>query len=360
MTHSGSDILFEDRFDDSPDPGWRVRPVSVVDDPAHGRTLLLNEGDPNAGLWLGWAGDDTWRNYRIEVDVLPRGRGFVGLDFHARDDGSGCCNIHFAASPDDGERLFEGCGRWGDVNTSWKLGPLSQRSAPSAMGEWIHLRLDAGETVANLFLDDGPEPVFTIYDLPFDRGGMRLWRYHAAALFRNLRVTAIGAVEPVLEDVWNDFVGPGVIREWQISPMFPPGSGAEDTVAFARDTEMSWRDAGTDRRGVLNVIAVDPDEYCENGVVFARTPIRSPEVLIRSIRLTYTDQLSMWVNGRSVFVGERRGWNDPGRSEADGWGRLMPDQFSAELPLVSGDNELLVRLEVNEPLFGSGLWARLL
>jgi hypothetical protein len=360
MTHGEDDVLFEDRFDGSPDPGWRVRPVSLVEDPSHGRALFLKEGDPNAGPWLGWAGDDTWRNYRVEVEVLPQGRGFVGLDFHVRDDESGCCNLHFPASPEGGERLFEGCGRWSDANTSWKLGPLSQRTAPTRPGEWIALKLDAGETAANVFVDSDPEPVFTIYDLPFDRGGIRLWRYRAAAFFRNLRVTALGAVEPLLEDVWEGVAGPEVIRTWQISRMLPTGSGADDAAAFARGSEMSWRNANTDRRGVVNVIAIDPSEYCESGVVLARATVRSPVVTSRRIRLTYTDQLSMWLNGRSVFRGERRGWNDPGRSEADGWGRLMPDQFEAELPLSAGENELLLRLEVNEPLFGSGFWARLL
>jgi hypothetical protein len=36
----------------------------------------------------------------------------------------------------------------------------------------------------------------------------------------------------------------------------------------------------------------------------------------------------------------------------------LPDQFRVKLPLVSGKNEVLVRLEVNEALFGSGFWVR--
>ena len=71
-----------------------------------------------------------------------------------------------------------------------------------------------------------------------------------------------------------------------------------------------------------------------------------------------TDSTAWTEEDERVFDGERRGWNDPGRSEAVGWGRLMPDQFGVELPLVSGENEILVRLEVNEPLFGSGFWMR--
>jgi hypothetical protein len=93
-------------------------------------------------------------------------------------------------------------------------------------------------------------------------------------------------------------------------------------------------------------------------VVLAKAAIRSPGDGARVTRLTYTDQLTMWLNGREVFRGERRGWFDPGRS-AEGWfGRLKPDQFRAELPLRKGENEVVVRLEVNEPLFGSGFWMR--
>jgi hypothetical protein len=354
-----------------------------VDDPTHGRVLRLREGDPNSGLWLGWAGDDSWKNYRVEVEVLPEGRGFVGLDFHVRDDESGCCNLHFpaspwpvssgsdsqeavsteadtqeGASPAGGKRIFEGCGRWDDVNTSWKLGPMSQRTAPARPGAWLRLRLDAGEAIANLYQDDDPEPVFTAYDLPFDRGGVRLWRYHASAYFRNLRVTALNSVEPILGDAWGSVIGPGVIRDWQISRMLPQDFGSEGRTAEWSAADMSWRKVSGDRRGVINVIGIDPSEYCRKGVAIARAIVMSDDNGPRPYRLTYTDQLSIWLNGDRVFDGERRGWYDPGRSEADGWGRLMPDQFEVELPLQSGENEILVRLEVNEPLFGSGFWMR--
>ena len=189
--HLEGDVIFEDRFDGGAEELWRIPPISLVDDPEHGKALRLRAGDPNAGLWLGWAGDDSWRSYRVEVEVLPvDGQGFVGLDFHVRDDESGCCNVHFEAFPAGGGRRFEGCGRYDDVNTSWKLWPLSQRTASVPPDGWVRLRLD------------------------------------------------------------------------------------------------------------------------------------------------------------------------PGRSEADGWGRLVPDQFAARCELAPGANEILVRLEVNEPLFGSGFWVR--
>ena len=362
MEHREGEILFEDRFDGRSTDRWPIPPISLIEDPEHGNVLHLKEGDPSAAPWLGWAGDDTWKNYRLELEVLPvgDGSGFLGFDFHVQDDESGCCNVHFFAFPEEDERHFEGCGRYDDANTSWKLGPLSQRRAPVTKGEWIRLRLDAGETVANLYVGDDPAPLFTIYDLPFATGGVRLWRYYASAYFRNLRVTALGAVEPILEDAWGKVLGSGVVLDWKISRMLPVGFGADDPVGAAGSGGMEWRDVSTDRRGVVNVVGIDPGAYCKKGVVFAKAPVELPEKVARQLRLTYTDQLSMWLNGKNVFTGERRGWNDPGRSDADGWGRLMPDQFRVELPLASGENEILVRLEVNEPLFGSGFWVKAL
>jgi len=361
VTHRNGEVLFEDRFDGKSSSVWPIPPISLIDDREHGGVLHLKAGDPNAAPWLGWVGDDAWKNYRLELEVLPiSDGGFLGCDFHVQGDESGCCNIHFPVSPWGGVREFEGCGRYGDSNTSWKLGPLSQRTARALPGEWIRLRLDAGEAVANLFVDDFAEPVFTVYDLPFASGGIRLWRYFASGYFRNLRVTALIDVEPILDDAWGSVLDSGVIRNWSVSRMLPQGFGSDDPVAAARTEDVEWRDVSTDRRGVVNVVGIDPEEYCRKGVVFAKATINSPAEAARQLRLTYTDQLSMWLNGDAVFDGERRGWNDPGRSAADGWGRLMPDQFKVELPLASGDNEILVRLEVNEPLFGSGFWVRVL
>jgi len=362
MSQSGA-ILFEDKLAGGAKPGWREAPGRFVEHPEHGRLYLLESGDADSPIHEAWVGDESWRSYRIEVEMLAAGEGtgFLGIDFHAQDDSSACCNLHFNAFPENEEARFEGCARWGNLNTSWKLGPLSQRLASVPKGEWLRLRLDVGDTVANLHVNDAVEPVFTIYDLPFSSGGVRFWRYFASAYVRNLRVTSLGdgEVVPALEDVWEPAVGPGVVREWELSKVFPEGFGAGDPLGALRSEGMKWRPVEGDRRGVVNVIAIDPAEYDTRGVVFAKATVESAEATTRACRLTYTDRLSAWLNGNTVFDGEQRGWSDPGRSEADGWGRLMPDQFGAELKLVPGGNDMLLRLEVNEPQFGSGFWMRL-
>ncbi|MFH1866196.1 MAG: hypothetical protein ABIK85_09960, partial [Candidatus Eisenbacteria bacterium] len=75
MTRLDKEILFEDRFDGRSADRWPIPPIQLIDDPEHGKVLHLKPGDPNAGHWLGWVGDDTWRSYRLEMEVLPVGEG---------------------------------------------------------------------------------------------------------------------------------------------------------------------------------------------------------------------------------------------------------------------------------------------
>ena len=203
--------------------------------------------------------------------------------------------------------------------------------------------------------------------LPFSRGGIRLWNYVGSAFFRDLRVTAVDPreVRPILADPWDAIVGKEIVRGWVVSPPL-----AEDAAWTGRrrrrrlrDREGSGRpalaEAWADARGAVVMSATGREYVAGKCVVLAKAAVGSPDGRARVARLTYTDQLTMWLNGREVFRGERRGWFDPGRS-AEGWfGRLKPDQFRADLPLGKGENEIVVRLEVNEPLFGSGFWVRL-
>jgi hypothetical protein len=362
MSHEGGGILFRDALNGEPESAWRIAPERFVDDPKYGTVYRMDPVEDYSELSAAWVGDETWSNYSLEAEMLATGEddGFIGFDFHVQDAGDRCCNLHFFSSRDNPRVLFEGCGRWGEENTSWKLFPFSQRGAHLPKGEWFKLRLDVGDTVANLYINDGSEPVFTIYDLPFSRGGVRFWRYAGAGCARNLVVRSLrdDEVRPVLEDVWGRVSRSGVVRNWKVNQMFPPETGRDDPLGIVRSSEVDWRSVDPDRRGVVNVIGIAP-EYHAKGVVYARGTVESAEAATRKMLLTYTDQISIWCGSTKVFDGEPRGWYDPGRCEEDGWGRLIPNQFEADLDLAPGENEILARLEVKEPQFGSGFWMRL-
>jgi hypothetical protein len=363
MAHQSGDILFEDPLDGTPREGWRVPPASFVEHPEYGTVYLLEPGDGSTAESPPWVGDETWGNYRIEFEVCTTGEkdGWVGPDFHVQDGGLNCVNLQFYSTRERDEIVFETAARWGHGSLGWKLFPMGQRFVHAPKGEWVKVRADVCGDFLNVYLNDDPEPCYTVRHLPFDRGGVRLWNYHGSGYFRNLRITALGEgeVEPVLEDPWEKVVGKEIVRGWQLSRLLPEGTGKDDAPAAVESEEMDWRDVATDARGIVVLGAAGAEYAGEKGVVFARATVESTEGAKRVCRFTYTDQLTMWVNGIEVFRGEPRGWFDPGRSPEDWFGRLMPDQFRAELPLAPGANEIIVRLEVNEPLFGSGFWVRL-
>jgi hypothetical protein len=238
---------------------------------------------------------------------------------------------------------------------------MGQRFVRAPKGEWVKVRADVCGDFLNVYLNDDPDPCYTVRYLPFDRGGVRFWNYYGSGYFRNLRITALGdgEVKPVLEDPWEKVVEKEIVRNWRMSRLLPEGAGKDDALATIESEEMNWREVPVDARGIVVLGAAGAEYATDKGVVFAGAIVETTEDATRTCLLTYTDQLTMWVNGREVFRGEPRGWFDPGRSPEDWFGRLMPDQFGVELPLEHGANEILVRLEVNEPLFGSGFWVRL-
>jgi hypothetical protein len=358
MSGAAREILFEDSLDGSTTRGWRVPPDRFVDLPEHGWVYLLDPGVGSTVENPPWVGDETWGSYRIEFDVCTTGEkdGWVGPDFHVKDDGSDCCNLQFYSTRERDDILFESSARFGPRSLAWKFFPMAQRSARLPKGVWAAVRADVGGAFANVYVNGDPEPCYTVRYLPFARGGIRLWNYYGSAFFRNLRVTALqsSAIGPALPDPWEKVANGEIVRGFRLSPVLPAGT---ETGAVMDDGE--WIDAPTDARGIVVVSAAGPAYASEKGVVFARATLRSAVKATRRSRLTYTDRLTMWVNGREVFRGEPRGWFDPGRSLEDWFGRLVPNQFETELPLDAGGNEILVRLEINEPFFGSGFWLRL-
>jgi len=364
-------VLFHDPLTGPARDGWRVPPERFADAPGGGRAFLLEPGEGRTVANPPWVGDETWGPYRVEFEVCATGEkdGWVGPDFHVRDSGLGCCNLQFYSASDRDEVVFESSARWWADDLGWKLYPMAQRTVRMPKGKWARVRVDVGGDLANVYVDGAAEPCYTVRYLPFLRGGIRLWNYVGSAFFRDLRVTALGPdeVRPVLADPWDAVVGKEVVRGWAMSAPLAEGEAA-DAPAFVAARGAgdrggagpagSWRAAPTDARGVVLVSAAGREYVDGKRVVLARTVIDSPDGRGRAALLTYTDQLTMWLNGAEVFRGERRGWFDPGRSTEGWFGRLKPDQFRAELPLHAGANELLVRLEVNEPLFGTGFWVR--
>jgi hypothetical protein len=213
MADRSGQILFEDALDGTPRPGWRVPPRRFADHPDGTRAYLLEPGQGATVENPPWVGGEAWEHYRIEFDVCTTGEkdGWVGPDFHVTESGDGCCNLEFYSTRERDEVVFEAAARWWRENLGWKLFPFAQRQVHMPKGVWAKVRVDIGDTFANVFVNGAPEPCYTVRHLPFSRGGVRFWHYYGSAYFRNLCATALspGEVRPLLADPWDAVAGQG-------------------------------------------------------------------------------------------------------------------------------------------------------
>jgi len=358
VSQEKSKALFQDPLNGEFVSGWKVPPENFVDHPIHGKVYQIEsekflENPP-------WVGDETWRNYRAEIEILPTGGHWVGLDCHVQDDGLSGFNIEFFTF--DSTRAitlealsFEGGNAEGAA--AWKLWPVSQKNPLVKKDQWIKFRIDVGESIVNAYINDYTEPVFTVYDMPYSNGGVRLFSYHKGkAYLRNFRVTSLAKddVKSFLEDIWKDVRNLNIIRKWEITPPQSSEFGLENIPEEIYSPEMKWIKAETDARGVMNVGALFPEQN-RKGTVFAKRIVNSEKEKVRKAWVTYTDRCTIWCNGKQVFKGPKRGWNDP---ESNYDCRLKPDHFEIELPLKKGENVILLRSEVTEN-WGWGFWMRL-
>jgi hypothetical protein len=360
-SYRSGEVIFQDALDGRKRDGWRVAPENFVEHRQYGTVYYKKPS--KASTPEPWVGDQTWHNYRVEVEILRaggeiNGEGHVGIDFHVQNDGSSCCNVHFHVSDRDKKYFEVACvsGR----SFGWKLWKWSQRQADLPKGCWIKLGLDVGANFVNVYVNDDPTPVGTFYDLPLSSGGIRLFTGHwgGACYFRNLCVTSLSneQIKPILESPWENCSKLNVIRKWKVTLPQPPEFGRDGIPEEIDSAKIKWLNVETDRRGVLNLTTLFPENNTKN-TIFAKTIIKSAEKAVRKCWVTYTDRFTIWCNGVEVFRGPPRGWNDPGRAKY-GWCRLISDQFEVELPLEQGKNIILVRSEVTE-IWGWGFWMRL-
>lgn len=350
-----SRTLAADPLDGTGQAAWRRAPSTFVDAPGGGRAFRCVRGatvDPAA---LPWIGDETWSVYRVDVEVLLE-KNWAGIDFHVRDDGGAASSVTVLQVP--GDQLVAEAASLRGLAFSWKTQPVGQRTAPHAAGDWVRLRLDVGRSVANLYIGDTRKAAATFHDLTGGRGGVRLMTYAGSALFRNLRITELSerAVRPLLPDPWAAARTGRVLTDWQVTPAREKRHSASGLPPEVSDGSGPWTVPPADRRGVISLTDAFGDRNT-GGVTFARAVLVAPKAGQYRLKVTYTDDFSLWCNGQRVFTGPPRQWFHPER-EKHGRSRLIPDQYEVVVSLKAGPNTLVARSEATEP-FGWAFWMRL-
>jgi hypothetical protein len=315
--------------------------------------------------------DFEMRDGVVDVDVAtPASRGFFGIQFRIAGDG------------DNGEWVYLRQHKSGlpdalqytpvlNTGLNWQIysGPGFTAAVDIPKDAWFHLRLEVTGAQAKLYVKDMSAPVLVMDDLKsgIQKGQVALAALTGATYFSNFEVstTPDAAFERHLPPM-----PPGTLTRWSLSPSYD---------ALARDLErplspserdaIRWQDVEAEPPGfvVINRYRESPhprvsfaNDFSKRlepqpgmKVVYARTRIDSDRAQVKKLYLGYSDDVSVFLNGRILYRGRSaQNFRDPGFL-----GIMSPENDALYLPLKKGRNELM--LAVSELGGGWGFICRL-
>lgn len=317
------------------------------------------DGLPTLQLRTGQAlrPDVTFEDGVIEFDVRGTDeRAFLGVTFRTGQDGTGedvYLRLHKSKQPDALQYTpdYRGRGQWQLFH-----GPDATAYLTFHPGEWTHVRIEVAGDRAAVTVGDADEPQLVVPDLASGQttGFVGWWANQPGAdvgapltaAVRNIRIThgqqraimAESAPPPPF----------GVIKAWGLSKTF---SRAGDVVTEIPPAVRngSWQRVVARPDGLTPIEPlVDRPEAGGVPVVVAGLTIDSDEARTVRLDLGFSDDASVFLNGRLLYAGHQAfSANFPRRQ-----GLVGLDQASLYLPLQGGRNTVLVAVS---EIFGG--WA---
>jgi len=306
--------------------------------------------------------DTRLQDGTIELDMQLTGkRSFVYLQFRMAADHE-YEEIYFRAhkslAPDGIQYtpVFNGI-------SNWQLYHGPSYTAPTDLpaGMWIHLRLELQGRWAALFVGDGDEPDLVIPLVQDTREGYVALRGFVpggstapfSVRYRNLEV-APGKITYDFSKARSPAPPPpGIVTSWEVSPTFVPEAGQPIEAIPADAAGREWETLATEESGLLLMSRYRgrPAEG-RQWAMLARTTLTADEAKTQRVELGYSDAISVFLNGRLLFIADDSYFYDQPRLQ----GLIGLHQAALYLPLQQGNNELV--LAVADRFGGWGLMAR--
>ena len=307
----------------------------------------------------------------IDVDVAtPARRGFFGIQFRVADDGATAewvyLRQHKSGLPDAMQYtpvLHTGL--------NWQIynGPGFTGAVDIPKDVWFHLRLEVAGAQAKLYVKDMDKPALVMNDLKTgaQKGEIALYVLTGATYFSNFEVHTMPNAP------WDRHfppLPPGTLNKWSISPSYDAlARNLEHPLTAAESSAMQWQDVEAEPPGLVVLYRyreaphirvsferdfskrLEPQPGMK--LVYARTTIASDRDQVKKLYLGYSDDVSVFLNGKILFRGRSaQNFRDPGFL-----GIVNPENDAVYLPLKKGNNELV--LAVSELGGGWGFICRL-
>jgi len=302
--------------------------------------------------------DFELRDGIVDVDVsTPASRGFFGIQFRIANEGANSewvyLRQHKSGYPDAMQYTPV-------LNTglNWQLynGPGFTGAVEIPKDVWFHLRLEVAGAQARLFVKDMEKPALVMNDLKsgVQKGQVGLYVLTGATYFSNFQIRSTPDVP------WERHLPSmpsGTLTKWSLSPSYDAlQRNLEQPLSTSEMENIHWQEVEAEPPGLVVIyryreaphlrvsFANDFSKRLEPQpgikLVYARTSIDSDREQVKKLYLGYSDDVSVFLNGRILFRGRSaQNFRDPGFL-----GIVNPENDTVYLPLKKGSNELVLAL----------------
>jgi len=258
-----------------------------------------------------------------------------------------------------------------NTGLNWQLysGPGFTGAVDIPRDAWFHLRLTVIGATARLYVGDTTNPALDMADLKsgLEHGQVALASLTGATCFANVEIHSTP------DAPWQRHLPampPGTLVRWSLSPAYDAlERDPERPLSAAERGRITWQAVEAEPPGIVPIyryrMAPHPRVTFQSdwstrlnpqpgtGLIYARTIIQADRSGVRKLSLGYSDEVSVFLNGRILYRGRSaQDFRDPAFL-----GIVNPENDAVYLPLLKGKNELV--LAVSELGGGWGFIARL-
>lgn len=280
--------------------------------------------------------DATFRTGTIDWDMKPLGYSDAGIVFRRQGTEAGEF-VYLRANPDC--PAADDCVQYVPIVRGlmpWNIYPDRQGPAPVVAAGWNHLHLVVADRKMELFVNREAVPSLAVAPLQALAGGSI--GFKGPAIYANLVVRS----RPIddLPGIEPPRTAPGTVRTWwAAAPTVELVGRAPQPADIPRAG--AWRRAASEATGLVDLGRLFGTAHAPSiSTGWLRTVVTAASPTHRAMRIGWTGQLAVFVNGTRVFVGENQYNPTQGRLTPDG--RLDPDDASVPLDLRRGRNEIVL------------------
>ncbi len=344
----------------------------VVTDRAAKTETYLGQKALRMRSGMAYRTDILFENGTIEFDIAPktaRRASFIGVKFRIQTEGGKQNYEHVYFRPHKS-------GQWDAVQytpgfhgaSTWQLYQGKGYNAKLAIpvDKWTHIRIVVAGSRAEIYAGGAKKPVLVVKQLKGKpgKGYVGLWSFMPGkkpaglytADFANLVIRADDTPSAYVRETPPP-AGSGYLSRWMVSKPFAaaaPSGDIRGLPAKAKLDKLQWKAVLSEPTGLVNLSREFAlPKGVKKATLYAMTTIHSAKAQIKKLNFGYSDEISIFLNGRILFSGN----NSFSTRYPRYLGTVKADEDAVYLPLKEGANQLV--LAVSEVRMGWGFIARL-